>query len=72
MLILASALGGTFAKMGEETPVGDAPPRGVRRRPHGPLLPLSLGNWPRSLAPGFLQSLMAAPCPRRRRSLWRT
>ena len=63
MLVLASALGGSPGEMDEageveievgrtETRIGD---RLVRS--------LHLGHWPRSLAPGFLQGLMAAGAP---------
>ncbi len=63
MLMLASALSGTPAEIDEETPVQVE----MRRREVrvGDLLvrSLHLGKWPRSLAPGFLQSLMAAGAP---------
>ena len=58
MLLVASALGGTPIETGEvelgrrEVRVGDLLVRS-----------LHLGKWPRSLAPGFLQSLMAAGAP---------
>ena len=63
MFFVASALGGAPAEFDDETPVeveinlrhvrvGD---RLVRS--------LHLGKWPRSLAPGFLQSLMTAGAP---------
>ena len=61
--MLASALGGTPAEIDEETPV-EVEMR--RREVHvGDRLvrSLHLGKWPRSLAPGFLQSLMAAGAP---------
>ena len=63
MLLIASALGGSPAEMDEETPV----PVEVNRRDvrvGGHLTrSLHLGKWPRSLSPGFLQSLMAAGAP---------
>ncbi len=70
MLMLASALGGTPAEMdlsagqaGEETPV-EVEMRRREVRVGGHLTrSLHLGKWPRSLALGFLQSLMAAGAP---------
>ena len=77
MFLLASALGGSPTEMdlsdgqaGEETPVEVE----INRRDMRIGLPgqqtggsfvrsLHLGKWPRSLAPGFLQSLMAAGAP---------
>ena len=77
MFIVAAALGGSPTEMdlsdgqaGEETPVEVE----INRRDMRIGLPgqqtggsfvrsLHLGKWPRSLAPGFLQSLMAAGAP---------
>ena len=70
MLMLASALGGTPAEMdlsagqaGEETPVEVEIRRREVRVGDRLVRSLHLGKWPRSLAPGFLQSLMAAGAP---------
>ena len=70
MLMLASALGGTPAGMdlsagqaGEETPVEVEMGRREVRVGDRLVRSLHLGKWPRSLAPGFLQSLMAAGAP---------
>ena len=70
MFLLASALGGSPTEMdlsdgqaGEETPVEvEINRRDVRIDGHL-TRSLHLGKWPRSLAPGFLQSLMAAGAP---------
>ena len=63
MLMLASALGGTPAEMDEETPVEVEMRRREVRVGDRLVRSLHLGKWPRSLAPGFLQSLMAAGAP---------
>ena len=70
MLMLASALGGTPAEMdlsagqaGEETRVEVEMRRREVRVGDRLVRSLHLGKWPRSLAPGFLQSLMAAGAP---------
>ncbi len=63
MLMLASALGGTPAEMDKETPVEVEVRRREVRVGDRLLRSLHLGRWPRSLAPGFLQSLMAAGAP---------
>ena len=63
MLILASALGGTPAEIDEETPVEVEMRRREVRVGDRLVRSLHLGKWPRSLAPGFLQSLMAAGAP---------
>ena len=63
MLVLASALGGTPAEMDEETPVEVEVRRREVRVGDRLVRSLHLGKWPRSLAPGFLQSLMAAGAP---------
>ena len=60
MLLLASALGGTPRDMDEDMPVDvEINRRDVRIGGHV-TRSLHLGKWPRSLAPGFLQGLMAA------------
>ena len=63
MLMLASALGGPPAEMDEETPVQVEMGRREVRVGDRLIRSLHLGKWPRSLAPGFLQSLMAAGAP---------
>ena len=70
MFLAAAALGGSPAEFDEETPVEvEAGRRDVRiglpgHRTGGHLTrSLHLGKWPRSLAPGFLQGLMAAGAP---------
>ncbi len=63
MLMLASALGGTPAEVDEETPVEVEMGRREVRVGDRLVRSLHLGKWPRSLAPGFLQSLMAAGAP---------
>ena len=63
MLLLASALGGTPRHMDEDLPVDvEINRRDVRIGEHV-TRSLHLGKWPRSLAPGFLQGLMAAGAP---------
>ena len=61
--MLASALGGTPAEMDEETPVEVEMRRREVRVGDRLVRSLHLGKWPRSLAHGFLQSLMAAGAP---------
>ena len=63
MLVLASALGGTPAEMDEESPVEVEMGRREARIGDRMVRSLHLGKWPRSLAPGFLQGLMAAGAP---------
>ena len=63
MLMLASALGGTPAEMDEEKPVEVEMRRREVRVGDRLVRSLHLGKWPRSLAPGFLQSLMTAGAP---------
>ena len=63
MLMLASALGGTPAEIDEETPVEVEMRRREVRVGDRLVRSLHLGKWPRSLALGFLQSLMAAGAP---------
>ena len=63
MLMLASALGGTPAEVDDETPVEVEINRREMRIGNHLVRSLHLGRWPRSLAPGFLQGLMAAGAP---------
>ena len=63
MLLLASALGGTPAEFDEDAPVEVEINRRDMRVGGTLVRSLHLGKWPRSLAPGFLQSLMAAGAP---------
>ena len=114
MFLAAAALGGSPTEFDEESPTEVAVGRREIRVGGSLVRSLHLGKWPRSLAPGFLQGLMAAgapmdlsvhvgpipaeqaartlewqkvrfesaqspspssgaaPCPRRRRSPWRT
>ncbi len=60
MLMLASALGGAPAEMDQEKPVEVEMGRSEVRVGDRLVRSLHLGKWPRSLAPGFLQALMAA------------
>ena len=63
MLLLASALGGTPGEREEDEPVEvEVNRRDIRVGGHV-TRSLHLGKWPRSLSPGFLQSLMAAGAP---------
>ena len=63
MFLVSAALGGSPTEFDEEAPVEVE--RGRRDMRIGETLvrSLHLGKWPRSLAPGFLQSLMAAGAP---------
>ena len=63
MLLLASALGGSPREIDEETPLEVEVNRRDIRIGDRLLHSLHLGRWPRSLAPGFLQALMAAGVP---------
>ena len=70
MFLVAAALGGSPSEFDEETPVEvEIGRRDVRvgrsgQQTGGHLTrSLHLGKWPRSLAPGFLQGLMAAGAP---------
>ena len=63
MLLIASALGGTPGETDEEMPVEVELGRREVRVGDRLVRSLHLGKWPRSLAPGFLQSLMAAGAP---------
>ena len=63
MLILASALGGTPTDVDESEEVEVQVNRRDMRIGNRLIRSLHLGKWPRSLAPGFLQGLMAAGAP---------
>ena len=63
MFLVAAALGGSPAEFDEETPVEVEVGRRDVRIGHRLARSLHLGKWPRSLAPGFLQGLMAAGAP---------
>ncbi len=63
MLVLACALGGAPREIDEETPVEvEFNRREIKIGDHLARA-LHLGNWPRSLSPGFLQGLLAAGAP---------
>ena len=63
LLLLASALGGSPNERNEEEELTvEVNRRDIRVGGHL-VRSLHLGKWPRSLAPGFLQSLMAAGAP---------
>ena len=63
MFMVAATLGGSPAEYDEESPVEvETGRRDVRIGEHL-TRSLHLGRWPRSLAPGFLQGLMAAGAP---------
>ena len=63
MFLAAAALGGSPTEFDEESPVEvEIGRRDVRIGGHL-TRSLHLGKWPRSLAPGFLQGLMAAGAP---------
>ena len=63
MFLLSAALGATPAGFDEETPVQTAINRREIRVGERLVRSLHLDRWPRSLAPGFLQGLMAAGAP---------
>ena len=63
MLLLASALGGSPQEVDEDAPVNVEIHRRHLRIGGHLTRSLHLGKWPRTLAPGFLQSLMAAGIP---------
>ncbi len=63
MFFVAAALGGSPSELDEETPVEVAIGRRGMRIGGTLVRSLHLGKWPRSLAPGFLQGLMAAGAP---------
>ena len=63
MFLVSAALGGSPSEFDEESPVEvEIGRRDVRVGGHL-TRSLHLGKWPRSLAPGFLQGLMAAGAP---------
>ena len=63
MLVLASALGGSPREIDEDAEVEVTVNRREIRVGDRLTRSLHLGKWPRSLAPGFLQALMAAGAP---------
>ena len=63
MFLAAAALGGSPTELDEETPVEVDINRRDMRIGESLVRSLHLGKWPRSLSPGFLQSLMAAGAP---------
>ena len=63
MFFVSAALGGTPGDFDEETPVDVEMRRREVRVGDRLVRSLHLGKWPRSLAPGFLQSLMTAGAP---------
>ena len=63
MFLVAAALGGSPAEFDEETPVEVEIGRRDMRVGDRLVRSLHLGRWPRSLAPGFPQGLMAAGAP---------
>ena len=60
---LTATLGGSPSEFDEETPVEVEIKRHDMRVGGSLVRSLHLGRWPRSLAPGFLQGLMAAGAP---------
>ena len=63
MFLVAAALGGSPSEYDEESPVEVEIGRRDVRVGDRLVRSLHLGKWPRSLAPGFLQGLMAAGAP---------
>ncbi len=63
MFFVSAALGGSPAEFDEDAPVEVAIGRRDMRIGGSLVRSLHLGKWPRSLAPGFLQGLMAAGAP---------
>ena len=63
MFFVAAALGGSPTELDEEAPVEVEIGRRDMRIGGTLVRSLHLGKWPRSLAPGFLQGLMAAGAP---------
>ena len=63
MFLVSAALGGSPAELEEDTPVEVEINRRDMRMGDRFVRSLHLGKWPRSLAPGFLQGLMAAGAP---------
>ena len=63
MFLVSAALGGSPSEFDDEAPVEVEINRRDMRIGKNLVRSLHLGKWPRSLAPGFLQSLMAAGAP---------
>ena len=63
MFLVSAALGGTPSEFDEDAPVEVQVNRRDIRVGERLVRSLHLGKWPRSLAPGFLQGLMAAGAP---------
>ena len=63
MFLVSATLGGSPSEFDEEAPVEVEIGRRDMRIGETLVRSLHLGKWPRSLAPGFLQSLMAAGAP---------
>ena len=63
MFLVAATLGGSPSEFDEESPVEVEVNRREVRVGDQLTRSLHLGRWPRSLAPGFLQGLMAAGAP---------
>ncbi len=63
MFLVATALGGSPTNVDENEEVEVQVNRRDMRLGSHPVRSLHLGKWPRSLAPGFLQGLMAAGAP---------
>ena len=63
MLLVSAMLGGSPAEVDVETTADVEVNRRDARIAGGLVRSLHLGRWPRSLAPGFLQGLMAAGAP---------
>ncbi len=63
MFLVSAVLGGSPAEFDEEKPVEVEIGRRDLRVGGSLVRSLHLGKWPRSLAPGFLQGLMAAGAP---------
>ncbi len=63
MLVLASALGGSPREIDEDAEVEVVVNRREVKVGSHLARSLHLGNWPRSLSPGFLQGLLAAGAP---------
>ena len=63
MFLVSAALGGSPTEFDEEKPVEAEINRRDMRIGDRLVRSLHLGRWPRSLAPGFLQGLMAAGAP---------
>ena len=63
MLLVSSAVGGSPVEFDEDEPVEVEVNRRHIRVGESLVRSLHLGKWPRSLAPGFLQGLMAAGAP---------